>query len=194
MLRESAIPKSSKAVVRQRFVRQLYTFKLALPSEAELLPHILGAMLDAMDGPQHRIMRTNRNASRSQLCEWALEYVPEKMLLRTIWMDDKISKRARAAALVLYLLHPAADDTVELRIFFNLYEDSDASWLLPGIGYALFDRIARRERIALETFGVLLQRSANNFFGRSALDPVLQAWREMPGSPVTKFGQRELWR
>ena len=91
------------------------------------------------------------------------------------------------------MLHPKGDDTAELKLLTELYQDSEGAWLLAGIGYARFDRVFRRDATAVETLGLLLQRSANNFFARSSLDPVLQAWREMPGSPVAKSGQRELW-
>jgi hypothetical protein len=193
-LRQGAIAKANRQVVRRPYVEHVIPFKLALVAEAGLLPHILGAMLDAQDMRPYRFEGDNRRPPRARLSNWIADYVPEEQSLRAIWEDASVSKRNRAAALVLDMLRPVSSHGDRLRLLLELYDDSDAAWLLPGIGYALFDRIARGETAVVEGFGSLLERSAQNLFGRAALDPVLDAWREAPGSPVTSAGQQQLWQ
>ena len=194
-LRQIAIENADREIVRRRYVGRVIKFRLALPAEAGLLPHILGAMLDAFDMPlPYRFESENLQPPRPQLSKWVGGYIPEQQSLQAIWEHDSVSKRTRAAALVLYMLHSESSHGDRLRLLFELYDDSNAPWLLPGIGYAIFDRIACGETAAVEGFGSLLERSAQNLFGRAALDPVLQAWREVPGSPVTSCGQKQLWQ
>lgn len=193
-LRKAAVEEADRPVVSKQYIRSIATFTLDLPNESSFLPHILGAMLGTVHTPHRYLNKVDRNSYRARLSEWAQEYVAQTRLLRDIFGDDTAQRRTRAAALAVYMLHSKVRDNDGLKLILDLYDESDAVWLLPAIGYGLFDRLINRESLAIDVFGTLLERSAHNFFARSALDPLILAWQETPGFPVTKSDQPELWQ
>jgi hypothetical protein len=192
-LRAAALEEAFKPVYRSQYSISISPFRLNLPAEADLLPHILGVLLDAHQDGGSAIRPRRREPPRFQLAEALVNYVPDSKSLRPIWSAPSFPRRTRAAALVLHLMHPKGASNNNLKLLAELYDDEDAHWLLPGIGYALFDRIGNGDDHAIECLGNLLERSATNYFARATLDPVLQALSEVPGSPVTKLGRRSLW-
>jgi hypothetical protein len=191
-LRRTALEDARSPVLYDRYVERISTFEVDLPKEAPFLPHILGVMMEALD-VSNRYDTDTRLLPRLQISEWISQYVPDRRLLKQIWNSESFSREIRAASLVLFLLHTESSQEDMLDELYDLYDDEFSSWLLPGIGYVLFDKIALGNKNSVERFGAILEKSTHNFFGRAALDKVLQAWREATGSPV-KNSAEYIWK
>lgn len=189
-LRAALLRHASHPVLLPEYLHNLYPFTLNLPCEAPLLPHIIGAIVSAAGGPGNDLggMRTRASGSLAK-------FIPDFAALQAVLEDPSHPRRIRAAALIAHLLNskrpPGAKRMKELL---ELYEDSEAHWILPAAGLVLLDAIKTQEVAAKETFGALLQESLANYEGRAAAEPALRAWRESPGAPIHTRGSADDWR
>jgi len=191
-VRKSLLSAAKSSVKRHPYKNIVRTFPVKLPEESALLPHLVGAMIDALERGETGLPQVKQN-TRANLAEWSAEFVVRPGVLKKIWSKTDETPQVRLAAFILHALHSQSEPFDNLQPFLSLYDDSCAEWALPGIAYALFDRILENETEALTMFSTCLEKSTNNFFGRAALEPVFKAWREASGSPVTSSKELTAW-
>lgn len=175
---------AEKQSVRQRFRRTITPFPVDLTTEFALLPHIVSAMMDAVETETHAGYFAREN-SRADLYDWAPAFVPDPAGLKVIFNSVTQRNSVRAAAYILYHLHPNTAEIEDPSLLLELYDRNSSQWMLPGIANALFEPIKKREDRSFSVFGALLEESSGDYFGRAALDSVFKAWRESSVSPVT---------
>jgi hypothetical protein len=75
----------------------------------------------------------------------------------------------------------------------DLYEPSESQWFLPAVAFILNDAIAVGRPGALVAMGALLETANMDFYGRSAVNTAIRAWREIARAPVQESATPELW-
>ncbi|TCQ07688.1 hypothetical protein C8J34_104149 [Rhizobium sp. PP-F2F-G36] len=175
-------------VVRKRYRRSLVPLKISLPTESVLLPHIVGALVDAVETEVRRPYQLREN-NRSDLVTWTGHFIDRPVALKKIAFSTSVANHIRVAAFVLYHLHPKITVRESPDFLNELYDSNASTWMLPGIAMALFDDILKREPQAFSQFALLLERSTSDYFGRASLQSAFKAWREASFSPVTTAGK-----
>jgi len=192
LLREYLIEESVRPVSRNAYYFQgVSAFQLRFPDEAVLLPHILGFVLDCVDGP-YRFAEDRVSKGPALIGILITDFIVDASQLPPIFRDCSRSVDERGAALCAFVLHPRGDLS-DIRLAYDLYSDGNAAWFVPAIGHALVEAISTRDHDACELFGWLLGESAGHHFSRGSIRGVLDALREVPGSPVTTDGRTSLW-
>ncbi|WHO75149.1 NACHT domain-containing NTPase [Rhizobium sp. BT03] len=171
-------------VIRHKYRNSLRPIKINLPAETVLLPHVVGMMMDAIE-TENKPAYLIKEHNRLSLHTWTEQFAPSASDLKKVFSDHKRPAHIRFAALALYHFHPKRDTMDNYELFVQLYDPAHSTWMLPAIAYALFDQIQRKDAKAISAFGTLLERSADDYFGRAALASPFKAWIESSGSPVT---------
>ncbi len=171
-------------------------FILDLPREAALLPHVLHALITLASSPRPTFADEGIS-SREKIDRLVEQYVPDPAPLHTIIDDAKLSKCVRAAATVLYYLHPKINGVTEplpskARLL-DLYELGAGRWYLPGVGLMTNDAVAANRQEALDLMGTLIDMSAGDYEVRQAVNFILKNWRELARAPVHHLGSPALW-
>ena len=115
-LREYVLDNAADPVSSEEPTNRFAPLKLSLPREAELLPHVLAAMITGTI--YYEKYRSDELPHRARLAKLAAHCVPAKEALPEIWNDKSVSQRARAAALVTSSLLSGTLSTERARSFF----------------------------------------------------------------------------
>ncbi|WP_163882334.1 NACHT domain-containing protein [Rhizobium laguerreae] len=177
-------------VYRKRYRRSVEPFPISLPEEAALLPHVVAAMVDAVD-TENRHGYSPRPSTRADMLEWVASYVAKPAELKKLIADKSKNRRVRMAAFIMYRLHPKSRSNESPDILMDLYDPVESTWMLPGVANAMFDEILRQEPVAFDTFGILLEKYHADYFGRASLEAAFTAWREASSSPISSA--KEPW-
>ena len=104
-IHESPAPGSAGAV---------HPFKLRMPSEADLLPHILDASVEQSVDWFHPFDDDARHVRGREAIERSVvEFLPDPAPLQALIGNEDLSSAVRAAGAMLYLLHPQRDRTLQ---------------------------------------------------------------------------------
>jgi hypothetical protein len=189
-LRHVALVNSAAPVQFHTFggIIKWQAFRLRLPEEAAMLPHLLGMFINLTSTVGQYGRAKHENPQFGNISNLIASYgVTSEMLLR-VGGNHNNEKRVRAAAIAMsFLLGDATAGEIPSKLtLVDLYEESEGHWFLPAAALILSDGIGAENRDALETMGALLERGKNDFDGRLAINKAIRDWREISGSPVQK--------
>ncbi len=189
---------SAGPVVTKGYAIGIHPFELRLPDEAALLPHVLDASVQQSafwyppfdDDPARNVR--GREAVEQSVTNFLSHPGP----LLGITCNEELRSEVRAAAAMLYLLHPQRDLGLQAMCQENLvklYTIDMGGWYLRAAATALEGAIFEEDPGALSAMGRLLQAGRTDFEGRLALDPVLDRWRQRSRAPVQAAPSSQLW-
>jgi hypothetical protein len=194
-IREAALSSADAPVGSNRMTERIKPFRLKLPREANLLPHLVGALARGerafLSGEVKIGLRPP--AECSQLVG---AYSANPSAFADVAKDGRVCKRARAAGMVLSYLHPetmkakrlpAAEEIIEH------YERANSGWYLPAIAVLFSDAVAADNVEALDTIGRVIEAATGDYNGRSAMESAIKGWRELARAPVQRLACPKLW-
>jgi hypothetical protein len=173
------------------------SFRLRLPEEAPLLPHILNFLVRAVTSFDRDNEPTSGFSVANRIGEEAEKFIPNGDDLKTLLDDDTLPKRVRAAAMALCLVHPhrKSDATLpSVRDLLDLYEEKNGEWYMRALMAAMSDGIRDKKPLVIVTVSTLLDAIRTDYRTRNALDSTLAGWREIARAPVTGDRSNEIWR
>jgi hypothetical protein len=199
-LRSALCVASAGPVVSKGYAVDIHPFELRMPDEADLLPHVLdGCVEQSQSSLWYRPL--DDDAARHVRGHDAIEqsvakFLPDPDPLQLIISNEELNSTIRAAAAMLYLLHPQRDRALQPvceATLVKLYSVYMGRWYLRAAATALEDPMFEGDSGALLAIGALLQAGRTDFEGRLALDPVLDRWRQRSMAPVQAAPSSELW-
>ena len=175
-------------IQKSGYIREFNPFQIQLPQEMTLLPVVLNLSLSSVRAEW--AMSVEEEGSPK---DRVAQFLSDAEHLLTIAEDDTIPAEVAGAAAMLYLLHPKADlgrrHHVE-HLVTKRYRPTIGSWYMRAAGVVFRESAGDEEVRGLLNVGKLLQAGRSDFSGRSALDPVLERWRQTSRAPVHRAGQR----
>ncbi|RWQ20553.1 hypothetical protein [Mesorhizobium sp.] len=190
---EAMIIRSSGPVIYGTFGFTINPFRMNLPKDAALLPHIVASCLDSM-GHQQITFRREHLPQRQQASQWAGKYAPRIDDLIQVHTDGGQPKRVRTAARLLMCLHPDFEGSLPpLDEIVSMYDVAESHWYLRGISLVLTDSIKRSDLAAWKAMSKLLEIARSDYQGRGALTTFIRDWRELALAPVTQSNNPQLW-
>jgi hypothetical protein len=190
-LRNAFFAASSGPVKSRRSLGRRHSFKLNLPSEASLLPHLIRPIIQSNTGAWVKL-------ENQELKEWeqiVKEFVSDNRMLEQIINDCEQPSSHRAAALLMSLLHPDGDRDLgnKKQMLIEFYSPDIATWYLNGVETCLRLLATERDPAARAIVGGLLDAARTDYEGRNELQEVLKSWRETSYAPVQSAGVLEKW-
>jgi hypothetical protein len=128
--------------------------------------------------------------------QWVAKFLPDPAPLQAMISNEGLKNIVRAAAAMLYLLHPKRNRDLQPRCeatLVKLYSVDMGPWYLRAAATALEEPIFEGDLAALSAIGELLQAGRADFEGRLALDPVLARWRQRSVAPAHAASSSQLW-
>ena len=166
--------------------------QLRLPSEAKLLPYSVVALVDEVSRVHWRSAR--EHPISLSLAELVVK-VSQAGLLLEVASDTTYDATSRAAAAMLYMLHPDANaGNIEEceRLVVALYVPRARRWYLRAAAATFDERMQQKVSRSANVLGQLLVSGRSDFEGRLALEPTLERWRERSSAPVVN-SPGEIW-
>jgi hypothetical protein len=195
--RRKVIVQADNNVRHQVFWHGIDPFYLRLPNEADLLPHIVNVLVSFRYGRFDRVSETSMPRQR-ELSHLIGKYVSNVRGLNDVFGAPHFAKRVRAAATILYYLHPEIIESgAQLSpkdILIDYYEPTESEWYLPAAALLLSDAIAANQSDALETMGRLIGCANADYPGRYAVNSIIREWRELARAPVQHLATPSLWK
>lgn len=192
-LRNALLIASTKIVtdLLRRGISNFYEFKLNLPSEVSLLPHLVNALLSNR-GYYHNVaedkMLTFLSIKISRM-------VDDTMYLREIIYDLSQPQAIRASGLIAFLLHP--NGSKELgdikQQLVEFYTSKIGDWYIRSIAICLRLLATEEDSDAKWIVNSLLEATRADYEARQCLDGLLNLWRESSHSPIQKAGVLDKW-
>jgi hypothetical protein len=166
--------------------------QLRLPSEATLLAQSLIAIIDQAS----RVRRYSRGESGNSVSVADLTVkLCHAAPLYEVAFSASHDANCRAAAAMLYMLHPDAKANIVAkceRLLVSLYVPNARHWYLKAAAATLDEQTHPEETRMASVLGQLLVAGRSDFEGRYALEPTLERWRERSSAPVLK-SPIEMW-
>lgn len=192
-LRNAFLIASTGMVSDQLPILAFYEFKLNLPSEVSLLPHLVNALLTSPRGYYHdveddKILAFLRRKQISLM-------VDDAMYLREIIYDLNQHQVIRAAGVIAFLLHPNGSKelgTLKQQLV-EFYTSKIGYWYIRGIAICLRLLATEEEADAKWIVNCLLEATRADYETRQCLHGLLNIWRESSHSPIQKAGVLDKW-
>jgi hypothetical protein len=172
------------------------TFRLDLPLEAPLLPHLVSALFTWLET---YILRQDQYEAVSGISEisWTIQCLVGDDDLEVLEIVDgaNYSSNIRAAAMLLHLLrqHPLNLSNENRKQLVELYAPDIGTWFFEAVGGYVGLIPSSQQDAAKGMIGDLLNVARNDFEGRSRLNWLLRAWRETSEAPVHQAGVQQQW-
>lgn len=167
-------------------VSRSYSFALALPEEAELLPHIATLLARGSDADL-RLRLKEIEAAVSVFC-------PDLAALRRIANDDRSSSRVRAASVLLSLAHPKnRHRKKDYKRLVSVTCADVGDWYYVALRELLTLLVEENDADARGLLGQLLDRARGEFYESSQIEWILAIWRETSSAPVHRGEFESKW-
>lgn len=172
-------------------------FRIRLPSEAPLLPHVLNRLAAEFSSylDQDWEMLNARMRDPDSLATKTAKCCDAKELFELVQREDS-SAALRAAAAMMLLLHPDGDlfdrELCRERLV-QCYHSGIGGWYLRGVGVCLQASLAANDLHSCSTMERLLQKASTDYEGRMALDPLLEASRQTSTAPFQRSKASGAW-
>jgi hypothetical protein len=197
VLRAFVRERASAHAVQHSATPMRVAFRLALPDEAPLLPHVVNSMVAAVE---RRIGHDNpgRNVSKGTRFRALVdEFVSDPGDLERCHRNQSLSKSERAGALVLDIVCtlsvPGRDIGLFQPMLEELYDSDNGHWFPLAIATSLYDAVLEGNKQAIVLVGAVIELTRCDYKARIELDAVFESWREMARAPVQKSSP-SLWR
>lgn len=169
------------------WISEFHSFRLHLEAERSLLPHVVVALLAAVQTPDP----AKRLNEAKQYTEGLAVELPE---LDDVINDRQESQDIRAAAAILAVLHPKSQGlTGHYQVLGQLYGCGVGAWYVAAVRMCLTLLGSERDLASRSIVGCLLERGRSDYRGRAELEELLGQWRETSYAPVQTAGLVETW-
>lgn len=193
-LRSKYLLVSNNPVVNKTSIKykEFYPFKLNLPEEALLLPHLVDALISSLR-EVHRGKEIDKDFR--DVRQNVIEMVDDVSQLRTISDDLNAPTKIRAAATILLLLHPDGGESFENRKKFlvEFYQSNQDTWYIKAVAACLYLLTTEEDFNAKWILSKLLDVTRTNYEARSHFSNLLALWRERSFAPIQKADVQERW-
>jgi hypothetical protein len=193
-LRNALLIASQKTVtddLLRRGISNFYEFKLDLPSEVSLLPHLVNALLSNR-GYYHNV---ENDKMLDFLSGKISVMVDDTMYLREIIDDLSQPQAIRASGVIAFLLHP--NGSKELgdikQQLVEFYTSKIGDWYIRSIAICLRLLATEEDSDAEWIVNSLLEATRADYEARQCLHGLLNLWRESSHSPIQKAGVLDKW-
>ena len=167
-----------------------YPFRLKLPGDSALLPHILSSLLSLS---QHYYQK--REDIKITITKNITEIIDDVSILENIITDSQFNSDIKAASLFLLILHHSGQNRLDK------YQSKIIQFYYPGIGSWYFNAISviftlsttEKDANTQRFFGNLLYALRKDHKGRRELNNLISTWRENSYSPIQNAGVLQQW-
>jgi hypothetical protein len=193
-LRQAFLAAAEKPVIKSRSVTgRMTTFKLELPSEAPLIPHLLNSLCS-----KSFIQVGGFEDTTGMLRMLVGEFVADVIELQEIVNDTSFDTSIRAAALLMSLLLPESSTDLESaqHLIVTFYDPNNPKineWYLRTVTVCLHLLATQENQSARMIMGNLLDAARADYTGRQHLQSLLAVWREGSYAPIQKAGVQNQW-
>lgn len=165
-----------------------YPFRLKLPEESALLPHILSSLLSL--NQYHYSKKED-----IKITKYLTEIIDDVSILENIITDSQFNSDIKAASLFLLILHHSEENRLDK------YQSKIIQFYYPGIGSWYFNTISvifsfsttDKDANTQRFFGNLLYALRKDHKGRRKLNNLFSTWRENSHSPIQNAGVLYQW-
>lgn len=167
-------------------------FKLNLPLEAPLLPHIVNYLLVR----SRRISHVREGKEELEFLKTNLSKVIDDIsYLSQICNNLSLNQNIRAAATISLLLHPdGTRDFASLKQqLVEFYNPEVGLWYVRAITTCLCLLTTEQDAAAKWIASKLLDAARGDYEGRQYIQRLLTLWRESSYTPIQKAGVQERW-
>jgi len=183
---------SYSPVSRQTYYPQavFYPFRLKLPADFALLPHILSSILSSA---RHHYLK--REDIKVTITNNITKIIDDVSILENIIIEPQFNSDIKAASLFMLILHPSEQNRLDK------YQSKIIQFYYPGIGSWYFNAISviftlsttEKDANTQMFFGNLLYALRKDHKGRRELNNLISTWRENSYSPVQNAGVLQQW-
>jgi len=186
------ITSSNRVPDKSRHLSVFHSFKLNLPLEAPLLPHLINALLTSHRRYHHEI---EDGGELEYINEQVIKMVDDVIPLRDLAYDCNQEQVTRAAAVLALLLHP--DEPKKLgdmkHLLVQFYNPEVGSWYVNAITFCLRLLTEENNPDAKWIVSSLLEASRIDYEARQHIQSLLAFWRESSYAPVQEADVQEKW-
>jgi hypothetical protein len=173
-------------------------FVVRLPEECDLLPHLVNTITEfvALGYDDRRRFLLSHSQSSVSIGDMIIGFIPSPIPLFKVLIDDAIGDLVRAAASMMYLLHPHRDLSQQNVCGANIvafYRPEFGPRYLRAAAMSLHNGVFDGNAGALASMSELLRMSGGDYESRLLLDPVLESWRQRSKAPVHSHQSSDLW-
>ena len=168
------------------------TFKLNLPSEVSLLPHLVNALLNNYHTNYYELRDDRKFTFFSKQIE---KMVDDALSLREIIYDLSQPCDIRAAGMIAFLLHPngSKDLGCVKQLLVEFYNSTAGHWYIKTVAACLCLLATEEDPNAKWIVNSLLEATRADYEARQCLHGLLHIWRESSHSPIQKAGVLDKW-
>lgn len=167
-----------------------YPFRLKLPEESALLPHILSSLLSLI---RHHYQK--KEELKITITKNITEIIDDLSILENIITDSQSNSDIKAASLFLLILHHSGQNRLDK------YQSKIIQFYYPGIGSWYFNAISVIFTLSTTEKDANIQRFLGNLLytlrkdhkGRRELNNLISTWRENSYSPIQNAGVLHQW-
>jgi hypothetical protein len=196
-LRQQLLVNSSKVSNKNigifNFNFLFYSFRLNLPSEALLLPHIVDALLRSRDRHQ---FDTKDSRVLEYFSATIIAMAEDVLVLRNIVDDSNQDQVTRAAAALALLLHPnkGISHLGDIKVLLVEFYNSEVGlWYVRAITFCLRLLTNEDSLDARWIIHSLLESSRTDYEARRHIQRLLAHWRESSHAPIQEAKVQEQW-
>ena len=196
-LRQRILEISSAPVARQwLWSEQATAFRLQLPEEAALIPHIIEMLRGMVSHFRHSDIENMLYRFRQTLAI----YVADQSILRDIATNINVDRNTRRAAILMLITYPNRNEYLAgwQNLIIELYDASSSYWYLKTVATCFLmimpeaTSLDEEEQIK-SVVNRLLDLTRDDFTGRGCLNPLIHHWREKPNQVVHRANVARLW-
>jgi hypothetical protein len=172
----------------------IHLLKLHLPLEAVLLPTVVRTVVEYIY--QQEIRTHDENGIMHRIRPKLKDMLPDIGSLFDLLRDDEMSSNIKAAAAMLYLMHPEANETGCRKcetLIVDSYEPGANRWYLNSAGGVLHERVTAGDLAAIRVMGKLIAKGQADLKARLELEPILERWRQRSRAPVSAAQLANAW-
>jgi hypothetical protein len=186
-LRDAILKAASFELIEPTYWMQgVAPFRIQLPTEAILLPHLLFAL-----SRKNKIAKRKVVSLRKELAEIAKIIGGDCGEFKKTMSDSTLSNSTRLAAAVFYdicMNTPAINDAAASQVLAALTENTPAE-VYSFVFFWIEETKSEQESSVAEFLERVIDRSRENYPAQLRLQRVLATWRERSSAPITTSGK-----
>lgn len=173
---------------------EFHVFRVNLPSEASLLPHLFVPLIHTHSGAQdtwNRVSSANEPRNPREQIE---KVIGDISGLNGVIDDARLAPSVRVSAAFMFLLHTEGSSLeTKQRVLVECYSQETRDWYFRAMRYCLTLLSTEEDPAARALLGSTLDLARDDYSGRQDLDPLLALWRETSHAPVQRAKVQQNW-
>ncbi|EKU96872.1 hypothetical protein Lepto7375DRAFT_0792 [Leptolyngbya sp. PCC 7375] len=191
-LRTAFLKASANKVSDQGSVGGIEPFRINLPKEAPLLPHILNTFLSyRIKAPRNREI----DKELAYIQKTITAFCPNCSELENIFKDTNITPGIQAAAAMALLLHPDSNRSLNnlKQPIVDFFKEDLGSWYTNVVISCLRFLSTEEDKNACWIMNHVLDNYRDNYDQRRCIQELLSHWREISYAPIQKAKVQNKW-